>query len=178
MPSSFTIKVGYQSIIQFVNNLAFDIGGAVYSEMQSVAPCMFTITDYSAKISFIGNYTNHSVGHHMYGTSVRDDKCDKAQVNLANKQGKPYCWHRLEPRKPSEYISISFDPNANETLSSVSSAPKHVCLCDSNGKPQCADFSQFFTNVCIYRSEIFAVSACIVGYDFGTTFGIVHAGFF
>ena len=31
MPSSFMIIVGYQSSIQFINNLAFDVGGAVYS---------------------------------------------------------------------------------------------------------------------------------------------------
>ena len=99
VPSSFTIKVGYQSIIQFVNNTAFDVGGAVYSEMQSAAPCMFMVTDYSAEISFIGNHANHSVGHHMYGTSVKDYKCDKEHIELANKQGKPYCWHRFELKK-------------------------------------------------------------------------------
>ena len=177
IPSSFTIKVGYQSIIQFVNNTAFDVGGAVYSEMQSAAPCMFMVTDYSAKISFIGNHANHSVGHHMYGTSVRDDKCDSEHVDLANKQGKPYCWHRFETRKSYEYIKISFDPDLNATLSPVSSTPRRVCLCGSNGKPQCANFSQIFTNVSIYRGETFTLSASIVGYDFGTTFGIVHTGF-
>ena len=73
MPSLLVTTVGYQSSIQFINNTAFDVGGAVYS--QSSQPCIFMITDYSAKISFTGNYAQHGVGHHMYGASVRDDSC-------------------------------------------------------------------------------------------------------
>ena len=73
MPSLLVTTVGYQSSIQFINNTAFDVGGAVYS--QSSPPCIFMITDYSAKISFIGNYAQRGVGHHMYGASVRDTSC-------------------------------------------------------------------------------------------------------
>ena len=70
-----------------------------------------------------------------------------------------------------------FDPGLNKTLSAVSSAPQRVCLCDSNGLPQCAKMSQIFTNISVYRGEAFRVSAYVVGYNFGTTIGIVHAGF-
>ena len=173
--SSFAIKVGYQSSVQFINNTAFDVGGAVYSEMQPAAPCMFMVTDYSAEISFIGNSAKRSVGHHMYGTSIRDYKCDKWHIEWANKQGKPYCQRQGD--NTHKYINISFHPGLNETLSPVSSAPWRVCLCDSNGKPQCANFSHIFINVSVYHGETFTLSAYIVGYDFGTTVGIVHAGF-
>ena len=175
IPSSFAIQVGYQSSVQFINNTAFDVGGAVYSEMQLNAPCMFMVTAYSAELSFIGNNANRSIGHHMYGTSVRYRLCDRTHIYLANKQGKPYCRHQAETTL--EHINISFHPGLNETLSPVSSDPWRVCLCDSNGKPQCANFSQIFTNVSIYRGETFTLSACVVGYNFGTTDGIVHAGF-
>ena len=93
-PSSFAISVGYQSSVQFINNTASDIGGAVYAEMQPAAPCLFTITDYSAEISFIGNYAKGNVGHHMYGTSIKNDRCDQTHMKLTAKQGKPYCWHK------------------------------------------------------------------------------------
>ena len=73
----------------------------------------------------------------MYGGSVWDTLCDMEHIRLANKQGKPHYWHKYEV--PSRYIGISFDPDLNKTLSPVSSAPRHVCLCDSNGKPQCAN---------------------------------------
>ena len=175
IPSSFTIKVEYQSSVKFVNNTALDIGGAVYSEMQSAAPCLFTVIDYSAKIDFTGNHANRSIGHHMYGTSVRDYKCDQQNLELAHQQTKSYCWYSIDAIH--KHINISFDPGLNETLSPVSSAPQRVCLCDSNGKPQCARLSQIFTTISIYRGETFSLSAYIVGYDFGTTVGVVHAGF-
>jgi predicted outer membrane repeat protein len=68
MPSLLVTTVGYQSSIQFTSNTAFDVGGVVYS--QSSLPCIFTITDYSAKISFVGNYALHNIGHHMYTEQV------------------------------------------------------------------------------------------------------------
>ena len=115
----------------------------MYAKVQSAAPCLFMVTDYSANISFIGNHADGSVSHHMYGTSVSNDRCDHNHVKLANKQGKPCCWYS---GNPDGHI-ISFDPDLNETLSPVSSAPKRVCLCDSNGNPQCAKISQIFTNI-------------------------------
>ena len=83
MPSLLMTTVGYQSSIQFINNTAFDVGGAVYS--QSIKPCIFMITDYSAKISFTGNYAQRYVGHHMYGASIRDDSCSIESMIFVNK---------------------------------------------------------------------------------------------
>ena len=143
--------------------------------MQSAAPCLFTVIDYSAKIDFTGNRANHSIGHHMYGTSVRDYKCDQQNLELAHQLTKSYCWYSIDAIH--KHINISFDPGLNETLSPVSSAPQRVCLCDSNGKPQCARLPRIFTTISIYCGETFSLSACIVGYDFGTTVGVVHAGF-
>ena len=102
----------------------------MYAEMRPEAPCLFVITDYSAEISFIGNSANASDGHHMYGTSIRNSRCDQAHMELANKQGKPYCCHSND--KSNEHFNVSFDPGLNETLSPVSSAPLRVCLCDSS----------------------------------------------
>ena len=172
MPSILMATVEYQSSIQFINNTAFDVGGAVYS--QSSYPCIFMITDYSAKLSFTGNYAQRGVGHHMYGASVRDDSCSQGLISFVNEQGKPHCFGEFDA--PDGYINIfSFDPGLNENLSPVSSTPKRVCLCDSNGKPQCANISYIFTNTSVYRGETITVPACIVGYDFGTTVGMIHA---
>ena len=174
--SSFIISVGYQSNVQFINNTAFDVGGAVYAETQSAAPCLFTVTDldYSAEISFIGNHANQGVGHHMYGSSTKNSRCDELHI-AAYKQRKPHCWHQSE--NPDGYINISFSNphlHVNEILSPVSSAPQRVCVCDSNGKPQCANISQIFTHISIYHGETFTLSACVVGYDFGTTVGTLR----
>ena len=171
MPSLLVATVGYQSSIQFINNTAFDVGGVVYS--QSSQPCIFMITDYSAKISFTGNYAQHGVGHHMYGASVRDASCSAQFIDFLNEQGKPHCSDLHESLHGE--LNISFDPDFDKTLSPVSSTPQRVCLCDSNGKPQCASISYIFTNTSVYRGDAITLSACIVGYDFGTTVGTIHA---
>ena len=171
LPSSFMIIAGYQSSIQFKNNVALDVGGAVYS--QSLPPCIFMITDYSAKISFTGNLAQKGVGHHMYGASVHDGSCASLFMHLVNEQGKPLCF--LQDEKAEGYAIISFDPGLSDTLSPVSSVPQRVCLCDSNGKPQCANITYIFTNTSVYRGETITLPACLVGYDFGTTVGMIHA---
>ena len=102
IPSSFMITVGHQSSNQFINNTAFDVGGAVYS--QSSSPCIFMITDYSANIHFKGNHAERGVGHHMYGASVRGASCDKQFMSLINKQGKPHCW--LQYEEADGYIQL------------------------------------------------------------------------
>ena len=173
MPSLLMTTVGYQSSIQFVNNTAFDVGGAVCS--QSSLPCIFMTSDYSAKVSFTGNYAQGGVGHHMYGASVRDISCSGEFIDYVNKQGKPHCYGPFDVPDGYNINIISFDPGLNETLSPVSSAPQRVCLCDSNGKPQCANASYIFTDTSVYRGETIKLSACIVGYDFGTTVGMIYA---
>ena len=173
--STFAIQVGLKSRIQFTNNTAANVGGAVYSEMQAAQPCMFQITDNSAVISFTTNNAGLSIGQHIYGSSIRYSKCDTDHSKMlwCNKTGKPYCWYSNQ--KVSDHAIITFQSGLNQTLSPVSSAPWRVCLCDSSGRPQCANFSQIFTRVSVYRGEPFTLYAYVVGFDFGTTIGSVYA---
>ena len=170
IPSSFALKVGSHSCVQFINNTATDVGGAVCSESMSVSysVCVFMVTDYSAHILFSGNYAKHNIGHHMYGASARYDGCNEA-VGIADKKGIPYCNSNFH------HFNISFHPGLNETLSPVSSSPQRVCLCDFIGRPQCASWSHIFPSVSVYRGETFTLSATVVGCDFGTTIGSVYA---
>ena len=41
----------------------------------------------------------------------------------------------------------------------------------------CTNVSQIFTNISVYHGEEFKLSACVVGYDLGTTSGSVYANF-
>ena len=74
---------------------------------------------------------------------------------------------------------LAFIPsNLNSSLSSVSSGPKRVCLCDSNGYPQCATLSKIFVNgLKVYSGEPFNLSLVVVGHDFGVTTGAITANF-
>ena len=174
IPSSLAVEVRFESNIEFVHNTATDVGGAVYSAVESALPCMFLITDYSAKIVFTMNTANSSIGQHIYGSSIRQAECDSSHLRLANKQAKPYtnC-----DTSAHDHANFTFIPNLKETMSPVSSAPWRVCLCDSNGRPQCANLSQIFSSISVYRGETFSLSMTIVGYDFGTTIGSVYSEF-
>ena len=174
IPSSFAIEVRSESSTEFVHNIATDVGGAVYSEVESASPCMFLVTDYSAKIAFTENTANGSIGQHIYGSSIRQAECDSSHLRLTNKKAKPYtnC-----DNSAYGHVNFTIYPDLKETMSPVSSAPWRVCLCDSLGRPQCANLSQIFTSVNVYPGETFSLSVIIVGYDFGTIVGSVHSEF-
>ena len=174
IPSSFAIEVRYESSTEFVYNTATDVGGAVYSEVESALPCLFLVMDFSAKIAFTENTAYGSIGEHIYGSSIRQAECDGSHLRLTIKNAKPYSNCDISS---NGHVNFTINPNLKETMSPVSSAPWRVCLCDSLGRPQCANLSQIFTSVNIYRGETFSLSVITVGYDFGTTVGSVHSEF-
>ena len=61
--------------------------------------------------------------------------------------------------------------------SSVSSDPLFVCICDSEGQPLCTNTSFIDMTKSVHPGETFALSAAIVGLEYGLTVGTVHAGF-
>ena len=107
IPSSYAIKVGLESSIEFANNTAVDVGGAIYAETQSAAPCLFVVTNYSAELSFIGNFAKKCIGQHIYGASVRYFRCGESY----NTKGKPYCVNYSADLKLFKPINISFFPS-------------------------------------------------------------------
>ena len=61
--------------------------------------------------------------------------------------------------------------------SSISSDPLFVCICDSKGQPLCTNTSFNDMTKSVHPGETFALSAAIVGLEYGMTVGTVHAGF-
>ena len=156
LSSTRILRVGSYSQIQFYWNLAEQYGGAIYADDEI---CFFSFVGiiYSSKISFEHNRAMNGVGMHVYGASIKDETCMEL-----------HCSHTI----------VSYSPNITNSLSPVSSDPQRVCLCDKNGKPQCARLSSIFTNQHkVYRGEIFSISVVVVGYDFGVTTGTIYAGF-
>ena len=147
------IQVGSDSCVNFSHNTAKKFGGAVYAYDQT---CLFRSENYSNTVLFRENVAKEGVGMHVYGASIRNLGCAKS-----------LCWGS----------TVRYIPSLNSSLSPVSSNPKRVCLCDLNGKPQCANISSIFVNwFRVYRGELFNISAVVVGYDFGVTFGTIDAG--
>ena len=146
------LSVGGDSHIEFSFNTATKYGGAIYADEQR---CFFDFKSNSSRVVFKNNSAKGEIGMHIYGSSVKS--CMKS-----------FC---------SEDI-VHYVPNISSSLSPVSSSPKRICLCDANGKPQCADLSKIFVNwPKLYRGETFNISVVVVGYDFGVTTGTVIANF-
>ena len=166
LPSA-TVELGSKSITLFINNSASDVGGAVYAYVHSDLPCFLVLKSYSSVLKFQGNSAKSGAGMHVYGASFKSNKCIYSKLFTT----RAYCGEDMS-------INISFVPYLKSSLSPVSSDPKRVCLCDLNGRPQCASLSNIFVNKFrIYPGESFNVSVVVVGYDLGVTTGTIHANF-
>ena len=170
---SSVIKIS-SGLILLKNNTALDVGGGIYAVIIPNAPCFYYpgvgYTGYiNGTIKFAGNTAMNGIGQHIYGSSSSlDSRC--SYEYFSNHPTKQFCYlyHGI----------FKFDPDPSTVLSVVSSDPKRVCLCDSNGLPQCAQLSKVFvTDIQVYPGETFLLSAIVVGYDFGTTKGTIHASF-
>ena len=150
-----SIKIGSDSQVEFSSNTAMKFGGAIYVDDQT---CLFTFNNSSSTVQFKNNLAKGGVGMNIYGASVKSMACMMRSL----------CGKNI----------FRYVPSLNSSLSSVSSNPKRVCLCDSNGKPQCANISSILVNRGkVYRGELFNISVVVVGYDFGVTIGTVNADF-
>ena len=177
--SSLNIAAG--AFVTFTNNFAYDKGGAIYIEpgisphdnmlspdpeaIKSPSPCFYQLLNCSANSMYVLNFANNSArygGDDIYGASIQlsGSICQTSQGN--------------------NECSLTID-GASSDLSSVSSDPLRVCLCDDQGKPLCNgtyEYSHTHINRVVYPGEMFAVSAVLVGGDFGTTTGMVYATYF
>ena len=66
----------------------------------------------------------------------------------------------------------------SSSISSVSSDPLRICVCDRyNGVPQCNNPEFIYMSQKVHPGETFTVPAVIVGWDFGATTGVVYANY-
>ena len=63
----------------------------------------------------------------------------------------------------------------SSNLSSISSDPKRVCLCESSSQLMCANFSHTLYSTTRYPGETFPLYVANVGFDFGTMTGRIYA---
>ena len=128
MLSDFCIEAG--ASIKFINNSAFDKGGAIYVQpgiysvvsdvsMDISSRCLFKFVNSSnseTHIIFANNSAINGVGDNVYGATLED--CQFYQSD-----------------------SFIIDIVGPSSLSSASSDPQRVCLCDNRGVPQCITVS-------------------------------------
>ena len=170
---SSRLHFGNTANVHFINNRALTIGGAIYVELgEIVRPdsdfgvflCFYQVLPPLESNDFHVFFKTNSAefgGEDIYGTYL-NSSC-RVSENITNSS---FTW--------DPYNHFHFETNS---MSSVSSTPNRVCVCDSDGKPKCADFSKIFTTLEAYPGETITVPVVIVGGDFGATIGTVYIGF-
>ena len=159
------------SNITFINNTAKSVGGAIYVErfpdVFSIIPrCFYGYTKLKmstkAPMLYFNNNTAGYGGEDIYGASAHE-QCDMSTT----------------PNMFENGTSSMFHFNSNQSsLSSISSDPKRVCLCDETGYPQCENLSYVFSTDERYPGERFNISVVVVGMEYGTVTGSVYAQIF
>ena len=157
--------------ITFINNRATDVGGAIYYEGDESSleyienfpiKCFFQLTFENIRINnhlvyFINN-SAHNGGDNIYGGSIFEECSSTAYNGKARRR------------------IFYFDNTSISSLSSVSSDPKRVCLCN-NRVPKCTNYSYMVQERQYTSGEKFNLSVVITGNDFGTVSGGVYATF-
>ena len=147
--------------VNFVNNSAQETGGAIHIEpdmTRNICPrCFYQFQSLDTTDVAIRYSKNRAElgGDDIYGTS-------RALCKFIV----PY----------QQQTNRTF-PSNTTSMSSVSSDPTQVCLCDSDGKPRCENIPETLTRKSVHPGERFTIPAIVVGGDFGTTIGTVHASF-
>ena len=159
---SSTVHLSGGLNISFINNSALQTGGAIHTEPDMThndQPKCF----YSAK-----NNTYLHPGNCQQNIFYYSE-------NLAQLGGDNIYGTSLALCKNFTCTSNVFASNVS--MSSVSSDPIQVCLCDSDGQLQCGNTSEILTSKSVHPGETFIIPAVIVKGDYGTTTGTVHASF-
>ena len=173
---STTLFVDNAVNVSFIKNFARQQGGAIYvdsgvilrpdSEFGQI-PCFYQILHplESSTTNFSLYFANNSANagrNDIYGTSLQSN----CQISILNT-------NNLFHFNVLEHFHFQ---SGHGSPSSVSADPTRVCICDNDGKPQCANFSKIFMTRKAYPGENIIVSATVVGGDFGTTLGMVYIG--
>ena len=161
------------------------MGGAIYysdSRNQGLTerPCFFQIrktdnTKYlwelrgSVQLKFRTNHAKNG-GEDIYGEAIHSDCYLLHHTGLKE----------LTSNELLSYIQVFDFYNGTSSLSSISSDPKRVCLCDDHGTSQCASehYILYDPGVTLYPGESTTIPAVVVGKEFGTLSFLVYAQIF
>ena len=146
---------------QICGNTASNKGGAIFVEGRPVTNgddpttkehCFYQIMKENGtqEIRFISNFAANG-GHDIYGTPlssyclVYDQQDDQVRSNKIHTE------------------MFHFQPPENLSLSSISSDPQRVCLCDDSGIPRCDEMDSIFSSgYTLYPGEVFSLSLVAV----------------
>ncbi len=174
---SSTLNIARNTSVYFYRNKAREVGGAIYVSTTYnpfEEDCFYQLLNYTNSsgtysLEFEANTAKRG-GDHIYGVNM------KADCSVAYYRRSSYGWigETIKSYQAMKYF-FTFITNS---VSSISSDPRGICLCDTNGHPLCANsILDIYLNHSISAGDTFTLSAVIVGGSFGTTTGTVYADF-
>ena len=165
------IRMAEASLVHFENNRALETGGVFYIDTNmyyssifrgnnlDVIPstvCFLSVDEHpNARLSFTNNTAGRG-GDIVYGGQIALGWVEQRNCFL-------------------NFMNASTISQSG--LSLISSAPSRVCICDSNGQPDCLRVLDPIRRH-IYPGQTINVSAVAVGQEFGTVSGSIFAQFF
>ena len=173
---SSILNVASGTNVSFINNSAVETGGAIYI-YPSLIPSYYQQLITEEKNFFMTIPKEYALPQNFYrllNCTVGTSYTFSFANNSATDGGDDIYGTSLQLHQNLGKCNLTVNIN-NTGISSVSSDPTRVCLCDSKGIPQCKD--NLHRNYAVYPGEMFAVSVVIVGGDFGVTRGPVYADF-
>ena len=166
-----TIWLGPNSNVSFINNTALSKGGAIFvsetnywkladiMHKDSLSECFYQFLAFPLNSTlYFKNNTATGGGNDIYGSGLNSSSCYQSNSESSENQ----------TTNSSTVVRVH-----TQTLSSISSNPKKVCLCE-NGKPRCSTYNYIYHNMSIVPGERFKLSLVLVGSDFGTVAGSVY----
>ena len=157
--------------VDFTNNSAEEVGGAVFIDNND--ECFYVAESghsrSSCKLHFHNNKAKNG-GDHIYGTSFMSD-CPNHPHKFPSESQQT----TLGANWSSLFVFEQPSFNNGDSLSVVSSTPSRVCLCNDEGQPACTDIDKIFVKIKSCLGEVIEIPVVLVGADFGTTIGNIHA---
>ena len=163
-----TLYIETGANVTFHRNMASNKGGAIFVEGRPVTNgdnrntkehCFYQIMKENGTQIF--NFTSNSArlgGHDIYGSPLSS-----------------YCLVHDQVRSNEMLSTGMFHFDQPKTLSSITSDPQRVCLCNDSGIPCCDEMDSIFSSgYILYPGEVFSISLVVVGIEFGTVAGVVQ----
>ena len=176
---SSTLNIARNTSVDFFNNSAREVGGAIYVAMTTNpydTRCFYQLLNYdnSSKeysLRFEKNKAGKG-GDHIYGANMQSI-CSVAYYKTSPTSG----WIG-EMISSYEAVNNYFTFVTDNSISSISSDPRGICLCDVSGRPRCANsISDIYQDCSVSPGQTVTLSVVVIGGSFGTTTGTVYADF-
>ena len=169
------LMVSRESIIEFLHNKATTTGGAIHivsssyyvpfrEQLGAYSPCFLEVKAKlkTERLIFKGNSASQG-GDALYGGSL-GVPCSNYSSKRSNKKNKS-CLQLF-------HDTSTISPKG---LSRITSDPSRVCFCKDRST-ECLSFF-YSTNFMVHSGQHINISAGVVGQNFGTVAGSVHAHF-